>query len=374
MDKIERAFATLNAAAERGTPSSSCGRWWLRDVCPLGPLRLGTRLAATTSSNIYIADIVDRTDRAMRNVVVKHMNDCRSRQDEGLDVIHPLLTDAVYLSVLAPTGLVPGFIYLSPPTVLPGHGLLPERVLTKAIERQRDRCTRENTETRFLVQERMGVEIGAYLRDLGLVVPWRVMAHRAVSLIIRVIQMLETIHSLGIVHGDIHGGNILFRDIADVPEMEDTELVLIDFEFAVFYPMEIGAPVNRSRLARLSRRLLSPWHLQGYRIGRRDDVFRVLELLADVLSQGVYYATLREQIAREKNVTDDFIAELKEPMYLFYGIFQESYGGGIQDGIRTHLDRLADKHLGGLTHPDDRPDYDGIVDHLGAVREMLSSH
>ena len=380
--QLECALVALNAASESMEPSLSGRRWRSMDVCPLGVLRLGDRIAATISANIYEADLVDaKTNEPVRHVIVKHMNDCRNRQDRGWRGRHPLVTDATFLSALASTGVVPELIYLSAGTVIPEYGVLPKWVRTKVITRQRGKCVRLGTETRFFVQEKVGVELGVYLRHINQTSSWPVMARRAVTLAIRVIQMLQTIHELGVVHGDIHGGNILFRKPSDGPEnvaMNDTDLVFIDFEFAVFFPEEIGTGVTRYRLNRLSRKLLSHWHLDGFRIGRRDDVFRALEWLANVLSQGVYYTMIkervRERIARKGALSDHFVAKLKEPRCMYFDDFPGSHDAELDDGIRIQLDHIAEDHLHALTHPDDRPEYDNIISHLKDVEAMLSSH
>ena len=379
--EIERAFAALEGAARHGEPSFRSGRWLESDVCPLGVLTLRKRIAGTTSSNIFVADIINGTDpRGLGiSVIVKHANDCRSLLDAAGDVgLHPLLVDAVYLSTLASTGLVPVPLYLSPATMIPKVGSLPERVTTKVIAQERDRCAREKTDTRFVVLEKMGVELGSYLRHLGKTAPWRVMAHRAVSLTIKVIYMLETIHDLGIVHGDIHGKNILFRTpydkVEDVP-MEEMALSFIDFEFAVFYPHEVGTQVEKTKLSRISRRMLSPWHLQGIRIGRRDDVYRALQLLADVLSMGAYYEKLDKKISwlRLTIAHDLYLAEVKAPTNLFNDISPDISDEGLASSIRRHLNQIASEHLDTLTHPDDRPEYHRIVTLLEAVQRILSS-
>ena len=378
--KLTRAWKSLIAESESGVPSFSGSSWLDEDVCPLGPLRLGPVLARTEWSNIYLADIMNATtDQPERRVVVKHMNDCGSRLDRRVrHTRHPLVSDATFLSALASTGLVPAPIYLSPASPIPPSGILCERVHSKSMDEDRPECAEAGTQTRFLVQKEAGASLGRYLKQLY-TAPWPVMAHRAVTLIIRVIQMLRTIHDLGIIHGDIHGGNILFqRPDYIMPSMDDTDLVFIDFEYAVFYPSELGTSTRAAKRSRLNRILMSPWHLWGYRLGRRDDVFRALELLANTLSTGDYHLELEDKVDDlnyyDGETPDHQYGNLKKPTTLFHEVIPQLYSADPGNTVRRQLDHIADAHLGALGHPDSRPDYDAIIAHLSVVQELLSSH
>ena len=374
---IARARRAFEYGCAVGVPSFKSGVWLERDVCPLGPLRLRKCLAKTHWANTYVADILNSTTHEpYRDVVVKHMNDCGNRLDQSvINADHPLLTDALFLSALSSTGLVPSPIYLSPAIRIPPDGVLPERVRTKVIEQRRSKCASVNTKTQFLVMERAGVDLSHYLRNLRTRLPWAQLAHRALSLIVTLIDMLRTIHDMGIIHGDIHGGNILFKNPGSAPLMNDTELVFIDFENADLLPTNVGAPVGAPRRSRVHPELLSFWHLRGYRVGRRDDVFRALELLAHALSLGAYYRELRENVEDGSSwgdrIPDSLYARFKQPKTLFYGVSPHSLFTDPEHKIREELDHIADAHLDALRHPDDRPEYQDIIAHLRVVQGLL---
>jgi serine/threonine protein kinase len=107
----------------------------------------------------------------------------------------------------------------------------------------------------------------------------------------RVIEILRDIHSHGIVHGDIHLGNIRIGDLADV----DTSTKIIDFGRAELYVLpkftDTGAFERWVHLPRkkevLSRNycptLLSVFELRGSPPARRDDMYRLAESIAFAL-------------------------------------------------------------------------------------------
>ncbi len=100
------------------------------------------------------------------------------------------------------------------------------------------------------------------------------------------VKLLESVHQLGIVHGDIHAGNIALRDF-ELSTMVQLEklisgrdipadwLVLIDFGKARFIPEIRKEGVSGD----LNLDMLSPRHLKGGPIGCRDDIFRLFELV-----------------------------------------------------------------------------------------------
>ena len=97
---------------------------------------------------------------------------------------------------------------------------------------------------------------------------------------IRLITLIEGVHSTGLVHGDIHGGNIVGTD----PE----SLNLIDFGRA--RPFVDGITGDHVPLTKLTDELVT-WNpvflsineLDGWTVSRRDDLFRVAEVLVFLL-------------------------------------------------------------------------------------------
>ena len=102
--------------------------------------------------------------------------------------------------------------------------------------------------------------------------------------------MLEQLHGIGIVHGDFHYGNLAFRKNFDlslsVTREDDLDLVLIDFGLATFWRNQPPSDPSFYRFYFQYPAWISPYQLEGHRVGRRDDLFRSFESFMDVLVSG----------------------------------------------------------------------------------------
>jgi streptomycin 6-kinase len=123
----------------------------------------------------------------------------------------------------------------------------------------------------------------------------------------RAIRMVETIHSRGLIHGDIHWGNFVYQDINDIPGT----LKLLDYGRSMPYiDSATGEHLPRSALRAngtvefdWNPVLLSIHELNGEPIGRRDDTFRLAEMLLN-LYEGTLALTNREKVPF-RNSPDD---------------------------------------------------------------------
>jgi len=109
----------------------------------------------------------------------------------------------------------------------------------------------------------------------------------AIAMTRRMLGLMWRFHDLGFIHGDFHNGNGAFKEKKAEGEMYSAltdEMVLIDFGYAQFIPNGLRTNERLQREPDLNASLLSPWHLEGFRIGRRDDLYRVLETTAFLLA------------------------------------------------------------------------------------------
>ena len=312
-----------------------------------------------------------------KSVVVKYANDCKSRLEEGgpRDTLH---TDFAYLSALVDSGTVVVPLHISPPARLPS-GLVASRIMTAYLDAHYDSCVRVGTQVRFSVLAKAGIALDQYLNALlKMGGRWVEIARRTVALSTRVIEMLKEIHDRGIIHGDIHAGNILFKEpysAAHEVSTIDTDLVFIDFEYATFFPNDFGSPIHQPRTPTLNRHLLSPWQLAGERMGRRDDVYRALAFMANGLSVGdaerKYDNRVEDKRALSGDVTDDYLVRLKNVRKMFNLSLARMRSGPEWMQANVVLASLIRDELESLVHPDMRPNYDAIVAKLKTLHALL---
>ena len=100
----------------------------------------------------------------------------------------------------------------------------------------------------------------------------------------RIVHLLRTIHDMGIIHGDVHLGNIAFSAPGD---RDISSLLLIDFGASSFFPADFCKDDFLEEYAnqyKVEPVLLSVFQLSGYRSGRRDDLYRAVELMGILMT------------------------------------------------------------------------------------------
>jgi hypothetical protein len=128
---------------------------------------------------------------------------------------------------------------------------------------------------------------------------------------------------------------------------------------------------------------LSHWQLEKKRTGRRDDVFRVFETIADLLGDGIYHEELRDmhvppgayeavkidELIRFKSTTDLFTWQYGGRNLCGYHHLSVLH----EQGCKNILDNLkkALRLVRGIGHVDSRPDYKAIIDKLTFAISIL---
>lgn len=93
-----------------------------------------------------------------------------------------------------------------------------------------------------------------------------------------VMQQLERLHRRGVVHADIHPGNVVFMD----SQMQ--HIGFIDFGLSFFAAGKVGTPERiRAPLSHIHC-LFSSYDLEGFRFSYRDDVFKAVMIAAFVMN------------------------------------------------------------------------------------------
>ena len=101
------------------------------------------------------------------------------------------------------------------------------------------------------------------------------------AMAVRMIAILEKIHSMGFFHGDVHSGNFLVPTDGRIDGIK-----IIDFErTGTFVNPQTGSHdphVVLPSVPLVNKALLSPFELEGSDLSRRDDMYRLSELLLEL--------------------------------------------------------------------------------------------
>ena len=227
-------------------------------------------------SKITIGDrVIGRTElsvvlpvESMPDVVVKYQADCGK-----MSPIHPLLRDAWFQHRLQSSGIVPTVHYISPPARLTHIASLKTSFFLDAYHRAK--CIENGGTVRFMIIQR--IEFDLY--RLGRSTPDGDF-NNALEVLRVGMKGLEEMHATGIVHGDVHPGNLAIGKFGSAEQ----KLVFMDFGLATH--IEEAAVLQDHVAEPLSyiHWLYSPWELWGFRGSFRDDAYRLLIVVAYLMN------------------------------------------------------------------------------------------
>lgn len=210
-------------------------------------IELGSLLARTRFAVLYL---VKRDPRR----IIRYQVDRDSEWEHDAMIRH-----AFFLDFFRETGFVPRLDYISPAV------RLPERITAKTdFVLDNDEFVRLHMwrrSIRFMVLENAGTSVFKWVKMWG-----RLRLATAIQLLKDLVIKIQVIHASGIVHGDIHPGNVLMAN--------HREVKLIDFELAKF-PHEIQTGRIRAPHAH-SDCFYGLADMEGYDYSYQDDVFRAM--------------------------------------------------------------------------------------------------
>ena len=259
--------------------------------------------------------VVSATDTAMifrlhspsvvREKLLKYQIDCPQDNED----IHPILLDYFFLKHLEPLNISPKAHYVSPPSSL--ANIERRECLKLSLLRIDDitwrSCTRAHptSTVRFLILDYAGKSLHSYMMATR---THRVEFGDAMRIAISSIEAIRILHEEGgVVHGDIHAGNICIR-----PESQ-FDAAFIDFGKAFLVADMMTDPIEQLREPfSWVHALFSPWDILGRAPGKRDDVFKILLTVALVMN-GPSYTDYLTRL--EANATSSY--EWKQERNLF---------------------------------------------------------
>lgn len=298
-------------------------------------------LAATYSSVVVEASVAQKGPNGHRryspdlDIIIKYTNDCQERIRMGDQFVpeDPLRDEYLILRTISELDLdiSPAAYTLSLPIVPDTEKWLKNDFRTftgyfLARPNERRSCFKKGAVLRAIIEERVGMEVGTYAKSLlrSTEEKNKLTLVSGITMGLRIIMLLEKLHLAGFIHGDIHPGNIVLKkrlpkriDHED-PDHLYPQLNLIDFGLAKFFPSAIGTQTaDKSDPDRLNPNLLSPWHFDRVRIGRRDDLYRAMEVTAAlILSDDAFHRYIesfngdRGELRRIKSSSDFFTQSL----------------------------------------------------------------
>ena len=407
MRELLRAIAVDDEAVYKGQIPKMLGSIHLDNTLSETPLpgvtyRLFREFKKRFNNRVFRGEC---SDCSHREVIVKYQTNCDAIvrnehcRNSNLNDFCPLLRDEdplvkefVISKIFQSTGICPAVLILSSPESLLVPGISAGKKLHKLNfkmlknEKWRDLCLHQKypiaPTVRMIVEEKMGKNIMQYYREdlVGnfgkLTVPKLI---DSVVLFIRIIQAIQIFHDYGFVHGDIHAGNIVVRKNKREYK-SDWDVVLIDFGYSKFFPVEFGTPemIETDVYKDLNPALLSSFQIRGYRVGRRDDVFRAFEILVNFLTNFTYLSHASRRKIRDNIYEDDWpesyrgtegflrTAMLNSNKPFFRHDFHE-----IEKLLGYMLEYVRGDYDGPLSHPDARPDYEWIIDCARAIIDHL---
>lgn len=337
-------------------------------------------LRATHSSTIFTAQSKEDDPEG---VVIKYTNNCSNKfhHSDNPEDLDELMKE--YLIMRTLEGVVPAIA----PRVfeLSAMGqpdkfdwMYDERFKSSVISDSSAAytCRGLDSKVRGIVEEKFQSDLFEYMVDQP---RGKARVIELVTAGLKTIERLQQFHAKGYIHGDIHHGNVALKN----DDMET--IILIDFGYSKFFPSEIGQETEKPKKEGLNLSLLTHWHLEDSRIGRRDDIFRAIEMIASLLSLGY-----RHELDKCRNSIDD-LSDLKLELDFFHV-------GGERDRSPCLYDLLRDGELAECTramasltealsiirstpHVDSRPDYEAIINKftnalgiLGPVDKTLKKY
>jgi serine/threonine protein kinase len=396
-------------------------RW---DWCPLGTLALVRRIATTGSSRVYEAELIegfpqtvfqqtffdlvnpdaDEKPKAFEyfgspvvseegplappsphagrlalhseekdSVVVKYVSDCSARLS-GLPLNSAMFEYSVQ-SALNDSGISPKVFYISPPSII-DKNTDRERGL---VNRQLDACIAAGAQVRFIVMEKVGIDLITFLAPrFQFATQFHMQALEYVRdtlvLTIKGIEQIKKLHAHGLIHGDIHPGNFAIKSIDFDDSVDQAEILLIDFGMAEFFPLQLGKSIHRPLPTHFNPFHQTASRLSGSRPGRCDDVIRAVEQMAYLFGPGI------EDVFNSAYADDPAWATQGKSRSPWFG-FSDWFGfeslnildfnQGLKHKVQGQLDATRFHLMQVCSSPDSEPPYDDVIQTLYSLSTHL---
>jgi hypothetical protein len=310
---------------------------------------------AVTSSSVIFATPADR--------VTKFTNTC-VHLVRGLTPDDALVYEYAIMRALESSELIAPRAYsLTMPSVPRSESEWGSdlRLRSKFLEKYPEelkKCVPLKASVRGIVEDKVGDSFSTYYSNEVRRQTGRLSLLKSILQVgISTIRLLEKLHRRGFIHGDMHAGNVAVRTVGS---SDVSDMILIDFGYSVFYPSEIGSSEKAEMRRSLNRGLLSPWHLANYRIGRRDDVYRALEMIARKTSPRI--SKQMSELTDAKKIGE--LRKLKSVGNLF-----SNFCTKCTQSVKHANEAVS--IIRSTAHVDSKPEYERIINALIAAKNSL---
>jgi serine/threonine protein kinase len=302
---------------------------------------LGGSLGTSKTSRVFSL-------RDHAGAAIKYQSDC----EESMPM-HPLTREFWMLKKLEP-------LRISPEAYVLSQGVVPEKpygAKTETMEKMEGECNSKSSKAakfRYLIMQKVGKSLSEYAKT-------RRPLDDALFQGTQMVRLLETLHSQGVVHGDIFPRNVCFR--SDRSE----ELVLIDFGRA----MLVKNTPTVARDYRVMHPLLTHWEMMGFRSSFRDDLFRVLQVVAALINGPSYLNSLEilSRVPVDKKTGVHILELFKSSQFIFEMPWSDFRPLSSRNITYEHLEDLL-AYTRSL-QMDQLPDYELVLTMLQKARVSL---
>jgi serine/threonine protein kinase len=300
---------------------------------------------------LHIGDLVHRTTQATLFHVKDHEDKLIRYEVNCVEnSAYSLSRHYWFLNTLRSLSVAPIPLYLSPSTALP-LAVSPKTDFLMD-QRIREMCFRRRAPVRFMVMSAEGYSLDAWIDGQS---SRRIEFEWALRTLRQLIKILEVIHTRGIVHGDIHAGNVVAKKLSQ-------GIKLIDFERAKL-KSEIVATPRREPLSYFHV-THSPFELMGFHSSMRDDVFRAVLLGAHMIGGDAWfkhYDSITNAQAMYQFKAEEFLFDAGD-----FNLAQLFPSGVVPVEVRQNLEAILAlvRDAPGVMSV---PNYAGIIEHIDAI-------
>jgi hypothetical protein len=342
------------------------------ELAPMGEAQVVFRISGFLSKK---SDVTVFATSEPAGYVIKYQTNCAWLNRQMLDLQRDFGFQKYIQDQVRDIRISPKVVWLSPPIRFAKY-----KTPKNNFERSdTETCSaNERAHIRYMIMERAVTDMFGLIRDTSLKPLQRL--RLGIKVGIDVISRLKRIHKLGIVHGDVHPGNVV--QLNSPSDGTDPEYGFIDFGLSFFdaemTDRECEAAVDGTRGCETVHDwslhnicYLSFWNLKyGSRIAYRDDVFNALMVASFVMNGQSQFKYCADS---SQHSMDEHI-RWKSELFIFGNAIDLALPPShreVVEVVRGAMQNVLDETRGVLLI-DDLPNYEAILSSLKTARDYIA--